>query len=47
MNPNSFTYIEGYSYQFLVQGFIQDYVYEQMVIVNVQNYNSIPMVNLG
>ncbi len=47
INNNSFTYIEGYSYQFLVQGSTEYGAYDQLVTVNVQNFNSIPIVNLG
>ena len=46
-NSNAFQYIDGVSYQFLVIGTTPYGSYEQIVTVNVYEYNYIPIVNIG
>jgi hypothetical protein len=47
IKSNAFQYIDGVSYQFLLIGTSNYGSYEQLVIINVLEYNYIPIVNIG
>lgn len=47
INSSAFEYKEGVSYQFLVKGTTDYGSYEQLVNINVLEYNYIPIANLG
>ena len=47
IKPESFTYVEGRSYQFLIIGTSPYGSYEQLVKINIVNYVGVPTVTLG
>jgi hypothetical protein len=47
IKSNSFQYIDGLAYQFLIIGTSNYGSYEQLVTINVFEYFFIPIVNIG